>query len=884
MAVAWKAVVGAVSQTGSSTTLAIPVNTGIDIGDLVVVRWASDNLSATTPTATANDGSSNVYTVLRQGAVNATAAAGVAGGILVCKAIASRPAGNNITLTLSGAVAHKTAYAETYTGVEATVRVAAVGATGTAGGIAPSGGLATISAVGDLLVGHVANETRGTISGSTNTTAGPWSTLASYRSATSGSDAVCVSVGGQYKIIDSNGPYNGLNYNPSVVAAEWLVQIVCLQATPNPTVTQAAYQFFDDAGTESGAASLAALNTATTGNLSAGDGYGVLRVRLQSTNATPLPATDDWQLQYEKNASGSWNGVTSAGTLADSYESFTSGAGVGVSPTTVTAMGQSFTGNGGALSRASFHFYRIGNVAGNVTAALYAHSGTFGTSSIGTGAALATSTNAIAVSSIGFTQSWYDFTFDGTVTLVNGTRYVIMLHVPVGDGSNFVSMLVHSTSGSHGGNQVTWGATPGWAPGVAGSETVFRVYTGFANTVIPYDNPNLTGTAATTNRLGAGTGSFVAGKISEDGTVNDLGWTGNNYTELVYSLKLIAADLAGSDTLRFRVVRNGVTTGMTYTQTPTINIMVGPGPKALAGSASGGSTTTAALVKAVPLAAPAVTGSSTVTSAVRVARALAATTGVGSSTVTSALTVVKAAVALVGTSTSTSAITGTLSVTGVVIPALPGTRALENGGQRNTEGGVPRALESYVPAGPVPVEASTGGTSTATATTLSVTRGLVATAPAGISTTTGALAAARSLASTTTAGTSTASATRVVIARALVAVAPAGTSTTTATKLDKAIPVAATATASSTASATTLVKIVLLAGSAGGLSATTAALARAVPFAGTSAGISTDTGVSNVARSLAASAAGTSITTGALARAVPLAASGWWSANNDAHQ
>ena len=103
--------------------------------------------------------------------------------------------------------------------------------------------------------------------------------------------------------------------------------------------------------------------------------------------------------------------------------------------------------------------------------------------------------------------------------------------------------------------------------------SIYRVYTSPASsTVIPYDDPNLTGTGPTTNRLGAGTGSFVAGKISEDGTVNDFGWTANNYTELLYSLKFVKADLANGDTLRFRVLRNGATTGMTYTQTPRVDL------------------------------------------------------------------------------------------------------------------------------------------------------------------------------------------------------------------------------------------------------------------------------------------------------------------------
>ena len=119
MAVAFKAALGSGLSTSSGTTIVITTTAAIAIDDLVVVRWASDNLNATTPTATCADGG-NTYTVLRQGAVNASAAAGVAGGMFATKATVARGSGSTITVTLSGAVAHKAIYAESFTGVENT--------------------------------------------------------------------------------------------------------------------------------------------------------------------------------------------------------------------------------------------------------------------------------------------------------------------------------------------------------------------------------------------------------------------------------------------------------------------------------------------------------------------------------------------------------------------------------------------------------------------------------------------------------------------------------------------------------------------------------------------------------------------------------------------
>ena len=39
------------------------------------------------------------------------------------------------------------------------------------------------------------------------------------------------------------------------------------------------------------------------------DGFGQIRVRLQSTTAVAVQATDDFYLQWEKNANGTWTNV-----------------------------------------------------------------------------------------------------------------------------------------------------------------------------------------------------------------------------------------------------------------------------------------------------------------------------------------------------------------------------------------------------------------------------------------------------------------------------------------------------------------------------------------------------------------------------------------------
>jgi hypothetical protein len=85
-------------------------------------------------------------------------------------------------------------------------------------------------------------------------------------------------------------------------------------------------------------------------------------------------------------------------------------------------------------------------------------------------------------------------------------------------------------------------------------------------------NSSMTEGDATTKRLTGGTGAFLAGEVSEVGEVIDHRITYSKHTELLYTLKLVATNLANGNTLDFRVVRNGLTTSMTYSVTPRITV------------------------------------------------------------------------------------------------------------------------------------------------------------------------------------------------------------------------------------------------------------------------------------------------------------------------
>ena len=244
-----------------------------------------------------------------------------------------------------------------------------------------------------------------------------------------------------------------------------------------------------------------------------------MRVRLQSTTAVTVPATDDWQLQYERNASGTWINIVPE--FMKSVELTPGGAtnqAVGVSGRLEHA--QSFIGDGRKLAAMDWQLVRLGTPpAGNAIAKLWAHTGTYGTTGTPTGTALATSPGIVATT----IQTFFDyvrFTFDGTYTLVNGTPYFASIIAPYTDASN---NICYSTGNVVSGNESDRTGASTWVADAGASK--IAIYTSALLSVVgPYDSPNLTGASASTNRLTGGSGSFVAGEVSEDGQVNDKGW------------------------------------------------------------------------------------------------------------------------------------------------------------------------------------------------------------------------------------------------------------------------------------------------------------------------------------------------------------------------
>ena len=100
-----------------------------------------------------------------------------------------------------------------------------------------------------------------------------------------------------------------------------------------------------------------------------------------------------------------------------------------------------------------------------------------------------------------------------------------------------------------------------------------------------FDSTNLTDGGATTQRLSSNGVTWIAGKIAEDGLVDNHQLTSLNATEYLFTLTIISADVSHNNTIDFRLLLNGsdfTSFGGTYAVTPTITISKGSVSRKLA--------------------------------------------------------------------------------------------------------------------------------------------------------------------------------------------------------------------------------------------------------------------------------------------------------------
>lgn len=137
--------------------------------------------------------------------------------------------------------------------------------------------------------------------------------------------------------------------------------------------------------------------------------------------------------------------------------------------------GQSFTGDGGTLNSVKLYLKKVGTPTTNLTVSIYAHSGTFGTSSVPTGSTLADS-DTISTSTLTTSFALYTFNFTGAnkITLTNATKYVVVLTGGYVDDSNFTQIGDDASSPSHAGN-FSYRDTATWFAG-SSKDLIFYVY------------------------------------------------------------------------------------------------------------------------------------------------------------------------------------------------------------------------------------------------------------------------------------------------------------------------------------------------------------------------------------------------------------------------
>ena len=353
--------------------------------------------------------------------------------------------------------------------------------------------------------------------------------------------------------------------NPDV----WCLWLGAYVEYVDPTFSQTEAGFYED-GTETGSTAIDSGADSITRDVSSGDSNLQLRVRLQSTGGAGV-STDDYQLQYELNDSGGYNNV---GSGINTYY---------------------FDGSDAAASDPGSVWTDDNNAFDSDTSdppTTFATTTTAGSTS--SNYLMAEGTNAPSwVATISQVRA----RIYGRANLANTLSATIYtdslgesLGTPTVGGSNTNAWGGYTTLSAPSGGW-TWAKVQAlevkvYTSGVRGDIYAIQLEVTSDAPIIGYNSASLTDGNATTNRLGSGTGSFVAGAISEDGLVDDFTHTASNYTEHLYSLTIESTAVADADTLDFRVLRNGATTGMTYTVTPRITIEKGAGDSTISKSES----------------------------------------------------------------------------------------------------------------------------------------------------------------------------------------------------------------------------------------------------------------------------------------------------------
>jgi hypothetical protein len=140
---------------------------------------------------------------------------------------------------------------------------------------------------------------------------------------------------------------------------------------------------------------------------------------------------------------------------------------------TITRQAQSFAVgvNSGYLMHLNVRLKKVGLPTGNITAKLYSHTGTFGSS--GTPNTELDASLTIDVSKLTSSYDLYQFQFNTPVLMTNATNYFVSLEYSGGDVSNYVD-VEGDGDGGHPGNRASWDGS--WTAS-AGTDLRFSAFT-----------------------------------------------------------------------------------------------------------------------------------------------------------------------------------------------------------------------------------------------------------------------------------------------------------------------------------------------------------------------------------------------------------------------
>lgn len=248
-------------------------------------------------------------------------------------------------------------------------------------------------------------------------------------------------------------------------------------------------------------------------------------------------------------------------TLIDSYAESNYNGSASLGSNGAKNVSQSFTNtNAVFLDSVKLYLKKVGSPTGNASVTIYAHTGTYGTSSKLTGSVLATA-NLLDVSKLTTSFALVTFHFSGAnrISLTAATYYVLILGYSGGDSSNYVSWGQDTSSPTHSGNKAQNLSGSTWTT-VSGTDMIFYIYSGdkyylyCENSAYAVAGQNLTGALATRLlRLSGSADWAVAGvdvaltkglglthyTLTSD--VSDWSVAGQNLTSLLPGRKCIAS-------------------------------------------------------------------------------------------------------------------------------------------------------------------------------------------------------------------------------------------------------------------------------------------------------------------------------------------------------